>query len=94
MICNFLSRASDTEHDDPMGLIQPHDLPDMPLQILNGIPESLTSKTSETVDILTDLAGVQLHSLSQIPAGNLGHTLRFQLPQVPVVGRQSPDHRV
>ena len=68
-----------------------HDLLKMLLQLFDRIAESLLPGTFDNVDILPDLAGVQLHALSQIPAGNLGYALRFQLLHVPIVGRQPLD---
>jgi len=53
-----------------------------------------TSEAAEAVDVLPNLRRREVHPLAQLLRRNLLHTCAFQLPQMPIISRQTTDYRV
>lgn len=67
---------------------------DMLAQAADGIAISLAAKSAETVDVLSDLRGCQVHAIAQPLRGNLVNSLFFQLLKMSVIGGQPLDDRL
>ena len=90
-------RAADiarAHNDDVILVLKAQNLANALLEIGDVVTIALLAKTAEAIDILTDLGGGQVHTLTQLLRRNTHNARLFQLAQMTEIHRKSTHHGV